>query len=325
MQKKLIKIGSKVIVVLDGGSYYEAENVSDKTVQEIKNATTKEQILTLLNPTQVEEWKRVNTLRNSLTTLVEKVYSSKILSIKDDCIYWSSISNFSLPQEFATRILDAEEKNDALKLETYANFWTLMSLNPNEECRRNLFWFLNKWGLVIARCGFFVAYRNVVELKDGTFTDEYTHSFKIKLGKMVTMDRDKCDCNSEVSCSRGLHLGGAGWLERNYYGNCGLACLCNPAEVVAVPHVDNYGKLRTCAYLPIERIQFDMFNHVIPLNVDDGFDCSYVSKVIYEGLIGTEEDSPYKIVIPKVPEIDNNNITNRILEIAKTCITNRNV
>ena len=46
-------------------------------------------------------------------------------------------------------------------------------------------------------------------------------------------------------------------------------------------HIDNYGKLRTCAYLPIKVINYDRNDDVIPLDVEDGFDCSYVTKVIY--------------------------------------------
>ena len=47
--------------------------------------------------------------------------------------------------------------------------------------------------------------------------------------------RDKCDTVQENTCSTGLHIGGRGWLKKNYYGNTGLACLINPADVVAVP------------------------------------------------------------------------------------------
>lgn len=89
--------------------------------------------------------------------------------------------------------------------------------------------------------------------------------------------------------------------------------------------LDDYGKLRTCAYLPIEKAQFDENGDVISFNAEDGFDCSYVTKVIYEGLMGTEEDSSYKIAIPEVPGINKDNISNQLLDIALKCITNRQV
>jgi hypothetical protein len=92
---------------------------------------------------------------------------------------------------------------------------------------------------------------------------------------------------------------------------------------VAVPPYDSYGKLRTCAYLPMEIIHYDENDDVIPLDVEDGFDCSYVTKVIYEGTMGTEEDSTYRIKIPDLPGTTTESIQDKLLEIAKDCIVNR--
>lgn len=177
--------------------------------------------------------------------------------------------------------------------------------------------------MTIAKCGFFVGYRNVdTTSEEGVYTDHHSHTFKIKIGEMVTMPREKCDCDSSVSCSRGLHIGGKGWLKRNYYGNTGLACLINPADTIAVPKIDNYGKLRTCAYLPIEVIKYNEHDDVIPLDVEDGFDCSYVTKVIYEGITGTE-NSPYEIKIPEVNGINKESIQDKLLDIAMKCVVDR--
>lgn len=93
--------------------------------------------------------------------------------------------------------------------------------------------------------------------------------------------------------------------------------------MVAVPPYDNYGKLRTCAYLPMDIIHYDETSNVIPLDVEDGFDCSYVTKVIYEGTMGTKEDSTYKINIPEIPGITVESIQDKLLEIAKECIVCR--
>ena len=243
--------------------------------------------------------------------------------MKGDSVYFKGVSELSLPKELIEAIINAENNDDELKIEAYRNFWTLMSLNPNEECRKNLFWFLTKYDMTIAKCGFFVGYRNVdTTNEEGVYTDHHSHTFRIRIGEMVTMPREKCDCDSNVSCSRGLHCSSVGWLKQNYFGNTGLACLINPADVVAVPHIDDYGKLRTCAYLPIEVIKYDKNDDVIPLDVEDGFDCSYVTKVIYEGITGTE-DSPYKIIIPKVEGINKESIQDKLLDIAMKCVVDR--
>ena len=316
--QKLIRINNKVIVILNNGCKFEKENVTDEVFDTICNSSD-EELMTMFNPKSAEELKEAESVKE----IINNVEDSNLLVKKGDSIYFKGVSELSLPKELVEAILTAESNNDELKLEAYRNFWTLMSLNPNEECRKNLFWFLTKYDMTIAKCGFFVGYRNVdTTSEEGVYTDHHSHTFKIKIGEMVTMPREQCDCDSSISCSRGLHIGGKGWLKRNYYGNTGLACLINPADTIAVPKIDNYGKLRTCAYLPIEVIKYNEHDDVIPLDVEDGFDCSYVTKVIYEGITGTE-NSPYEIKIPEVKGIDKESIQDKLLDIAMKCVVDR--
>lgn len=317
--QKVIKVDNKVTIFLENGEILERE-VTEDEFKKIVEAQTDEEVLKLLCP---DYQKSVESHNNALT-LIEKIQKSKLLSIRGDVVYWEDISCLSVPEELVKAIIKAEEEHNELKISTYRNFWTLMSLNPDERCRKNLFWFLQKYGMTISRCGFFVGYRNVDKTEEeNVFTDHHSHTFKIRIGEMVTMDRDKCDTVQENTCSTGLHIGGRGWLKRNYYGDTGLACLINPADVVAVPPYDSYGKLRTCAYLPMEIIHYDKNDDVIPLDVEDGFDCSYVTKVIYEGTMGTKEDSTYKINIPEIPGTTVESIQDKLLEIAKECIVCR--
>lgn len=317
--QKVIKVDNKVTVFLENGEIVEREVTEDEFKKVIK-AQTDEEVLKLLCP----EYQKSIESHNNALTLIEKIQKSELLSMRGDVVYWEDVSCLSVPEELVKAIIKAEEEHNELKISTYRNFWTLMSLNPDERCRKNLFWFLQKYGMTISRCGFFVGYRNVDKTKEeNVFTDHHSHTFKIRIGEMVTMDRSKCDTVQENTCSTGLHIGGRGWLKRNYYGDTGLACLINPADVVAVPPYDSYGKLRTCAYLPMEIIYYDNNDDVIPLDVEDGFDCSYVTKVIYEGTMGTEEDSTYKINIPEIPGTTVESIQDKLLEIAKECIVCR--
>ena len=317
--QKVIKVDNKVTVLLENGDFIERE-VTDEEFKKVLEAQSDDEVLRILCP----EYSEVVDSRNKALSMVEKLRQSKILRVKNDTIYWDNVSSLSVPVELAEAIVDAELEHNDLKISTYRNFWTLMSLNPDDRCRKNLFWFLQRYGMTISKCGFFVGYRNVDKTEEeNVFTDHHSHKFRIKVGEMVTMDRNKCDTVQENTCSTGLHIGGKGWLKRNYYGDTGLACLVNPADVVAVPPLDNYGKLRTCAYLPMEIIHYDKNDDVIPLNVEDGFDCSYVTKVIYEGTMGTEEDSTYRINIPEIPGITVESIQDKLLEIAKECIVCR--
>lgn len=317
--QKVIKVDNKVTVLLGNGDFVERE-ITDEEFKKVLEAQSDDEVLRILCP----EYQEIVDDRNKALSMVEKLRQSKLLRVENDTIYWDNVSSLSVPMELAEAIVDAELEHNDLKISTYRNFWTLMSLNPDDRCRKNLFWFLQKYGMTISKCGFFVGYRNVDKTEEeGIFTDHHSHTFKIKIGEMVTMPRDKCDTVQENTCSRGLHIGGRGWLKQNYYGDTGLACLINPADVVAVPPYDNYGKLRTCAYLPMEIIHYDENDDVIPLDVEDGFDCSYVTKVIYEGTMGTEEDSTYRIKIPDLPGTTTESIQDKLLEIAKDCIVNR--
>ena len=317
--QKVIKVDNKVTIFLENGEIIEKE-VTEDEFKKVVEAQTDEEVLNLLCP----EYQKSIELHNNALTLIEKIQKSKLLSMKGDVVYWKEVSCLSVPEELVKAIIKAEEEHNDLKISTYRNFWTLMSLNPDERCRKNLFWFLQKYGMTISRCGFFVGYRNVDKTKEeNVFTDHHSHTFKIRIGEMVTMDRNKCDTVQENTCSTGLHIGGRGWLKENYFGDTGLACLINPADVVAVPPYDDYGKLRTCAYLPMDIIHYDETSNVIPLDVEDGFDCSYVTKVIYEGTMGTEQDSTYKINIPEIPGTTSESIQDKLLEIAKECIVCR--
>lgn len=318
---KILRNNNTVVVILDNGAVLQKTNVDEEFMKTLKNIKDEESLHGLFNPDIESIIKEGLEVRG----LLQEVQNSKELVKRGDSIYWKGISELSMPQELVKAVLAAEKANNEIKLETYKNFWTLMSLNPDERCRQNLFWFLNKNGLIISRCGFFVAYRNVDKTdEEGVYTDCHSHSFKIRMGEMVVMPREECDPIQENTCSRGLHLGSSSWLVEGYFGTVGLVCLCNPAEVVAVPPLDSYGKLRTCAYLPIDFVKYDSNRRVIPYDVETGFECEYVPKVIYEGLMGTEEDSNYKIVIPDIPSLNKDTISDRLLDIARECIVNRN-
>jgi hypothetical protein len=82
-------------------------------------------------------------------------------------------------------------------------------------------------------------------------------------------------------------------------------------------HADDYGKLRTCAYLPIALCDYDPNGKVIPYNVEDGFDSRWVKTVLYDGIASTEEHPAYTIDIPSTPELQKSNVTEAVLEIAR--------
>lgn len=130
------------------------------------------------------------------------------------------------------------------------------------------------------------------------YTDNHTHTFTIRLGKIVTIPREQCDSNQKKSCSQGLHVGAKGWLKQNYCGNVGLKVLVNPADVVAVPTIDNYGKMRCCSYMPVGVISFDSIGNVIdtPVSIED--EIKYISEAKQ---INNEDVNNYLVVRHEKP------------------------
>jgi len=323
---KTLKLGNQCIVTLSNGSTITKE-VNEELYQKIRKCKTDEEVLLLIDDKSKE--------LASNKELINELKESSILTFEDDCAYWKEVSTLSVPKDLAKMIIKAENDNNEILLETLKNFWTLLCLNTDELCRNKLYTFLIKHDLKIERSGFFITYRNVDKkdknstiTKDTIFTDAHSHKFSIKIGEMVTMPREKCDSNSNVTCSRGLHSAGCSWIKKDYFGSVGIVCLINPADVVAVPgevsefgNNNEYGKLRSCAYLPIDFAKYDNEGNCIPYDVKTGFQCEYVPKVIYEGLMGTEEDSPYKIKLPD--SCVKEQITNKLLDMALKQIQNR--
>jgi hypothetical protein len=82
------------------------------------------------------------------------------------------------------------------------------------------------------------------------YTDMHSRTMTIVLGQPVRMERKECDGDPERDCSYGLHCGATKYVE-NFAGNSSiiLACLVNPANVVAVPYAD-HSKMRVAEYFP---------------------------------------------------------------------------
>lgn len=132
-------------------------------------------------------------------------------------------------------------------------------------------------------------YKELSREKDKTtFTDSYSRTFTIKLGQVVSMPREKCDEDNNVSCSHALHVASWSWLKQNYYGKIPLMCLVNPANICAVPKVDDYGKMRCCEYYPVAIVEYK--DGVIQQpELDNGFDDSFLDIVLTEYGINNED------------------------------------
>lgn len=249
---RIIRCKNSLTAVLADGRIIQTNDCTDEIFEKVKKLKEEEnefELINLLIPEVDEKSSEEEVLKKYRTFFIEvaeKAEISKILEVKTDednntSMYWPSVSPLSLPPELADRILEAERHDDQSLLDTYKNFWTLTSLNPRPEVRRNLFRFLNKWGMVISKSGLFVGYRNVDIKKSGEtpettiYTDHHSGETIIRIGHVTSMPREQVDDNQDHECSSGLHCGGTSWLRYNYFGSVGLAILVNPMDVIAVP------------------------------------------------------------------------------------------
>lgn len=385
---KIIKVKNHLTVVLNDGSVLSSSDCTDALYNEIiANQEDEEAVQRLLIPeyfSKKEEY--------SLKSEIVQGHSN-ILEVVGDSVYIREISELSVPEDLAKAIYKAEKEENQEALESYMNFWTLASTNPDSRARTNLFWFLNRYGMKISKSGLFVAYRNVELKQEGSeisnnlakfisaeytrvkyklkkspsnyyvgykegdeevydnlivtpssnrldkvlgclgdmylklgdeksapiYTDSHSRTFTIKIGEVVSMPREECDPVQENTCSKGLHVAGKSWLTEGYFGQHSLMVLVNPADVVAVPPQDSYGKMRVCAYYPVQLIERDEKGQILDQDIEDGFEDSFMQMIAYKGSINNEESqSPYRINIPDIPEINRTNIAKRLQDISNS-------
>ena len=333
---RIIRCKQSLTAILSDGRILQNNSCTDemfKKVRQYQEEDNEFELINLLIP-EVDgdsEESEKRTYREFFVSVVDKAEESQILTVvkngNEKSMYWKEVSPLSLPPELAERILQAEKSGNVDLIETYRNFWTLTSLNPVPEVRRNLFRFLSKWGMVISKSGLFVGYRNVTVKKAGetpedtVYTDVHSGTTTIRIGHVTSMPREKVDADQEHECSCGLHIGGTSWLRYNYFGETGLACLVNPLDVVSVPWCSaEYGKLRCCAYLPIGIVQYNEDGHVIPYTDEDGFDSKYVKTILYDGVINPEANPEYSVQIPKNAPVGFKTVSDKLLEVARKFI-----
>lgn len=315
-----------------------------------------------------------------------------------------SISDLSVPKNLVNAILEAYKEDDQDLLNSYINFWTLASVNPDHQVRENLFWFLQHHHMYISRSGMFAAFRNVVEKQnfeyidkelsmyvaknyakvkmverhnpdnwnvwqlpsgkyhlinilaslqelnklieageiqignlqqlydditdnDGmSFTDAHTGSTDIIIGKSVSIPREDCDSNQNNTCSRGLHCAAAGYIGGGAFGGTSLLVLVNPADVVAVPPLDDYQKIRACAYWPVGILDRDEEDQIIIPDLKDGFEDDMSQEVMKQVLdsfeVNNKESDKYLFEVPDMPGLSRERLVKRLDDI-RTSIAGR--
>lgn len=119
--------------------------------------------------------------------------------------------------------------------------------NPTPEARERLPIFVEQSKLGFLPDGRICAFKGV--RSDGY--DIHTRTVLYEIGKTVSIERDKCELDPNVTCAAGLHLGAIDYIIKNGYGwSCDrkmMLCAFWPRNVVAVPTDYQGGKMRVCS------------------------------------------------------------------------------
>ena len=169
MIKNIIKTPDFISVTLDDETVLVTYDVTPEMFSRLKGMTNNEAIIALLCPSDVEGgYKPSEDVLDAMSD--DGDFESQYITFSNHRAYLEDISQLTLPPEFVEKFIAAEKAEDKDLIQTYLNFWTLVSMNPNSEVRNNLFWFINKWGIKITKSGLLITYRNAVHKYDGKFT-----------------------------------------------------------------------------------------------------------------------------------------------------------
>ena len=146
-------------------------------------------------------------------------------------------------------------------------------------------------------------YSSLADMGEKTtiYTDQHSHTFRIKIGELVRMERKACNSNPHESCSYGLHVGNKSFLRKGSFGNAGLIVIIDPSKVIAVP-VENKNKMRVCEYYPIAIANYDEDGALIELDTtvfEHGYTQYTVSQIEVMLKKNDVEELKKQLIIPE--------------------------
>lgn len=152
------------------------------------------------------------------------------------------------------RLLKMQEQG--FSVDAMLKFFDNLMLNPSMRSVQELYGFLEKNSLPITEDGHFLAYKKVRRKKVGQgdeakeiFVDIHSGTMDNSVGKVVEMERNSVDDDSNRTCSSGLHF-----CSQEYLAHFGshedpvVIVKVHPRDVVSIPTDYNNSKARACRY-----------------------------------------------------------------------------
>ena len=153
-------------------------------------------------------------------------------------------------------------------------------------------------------------YLDLPNRHENSFTDDWTKTFDIRVGKVVNMPKEQCNWSTQDCAAAGLHF----TSDQIHYVGCGdqsVLVLINPMKVVGI----GTHKGRCYEYLPIMTVPRDEATEILhdnqfdTLQLDEEYAIRELENLeikVQEGFVA--ESSKYEFNLPNVSSTDIRNI-----------------
>ena len=163
-------------------------------------------------------------------------------------------------------------------------------------------------------------YLDLPNRHENRFTDDWTKTFDIRIGKVVNMPIDACNWSTQDCAAAGLHF----TSDQIHYVGCGdqsVLVLINPMKVVGIGE----HKGRCYEYLPIMTVPREEATELLHdmnfdvLALDEDFAIRELESLKEKTMLGfATEAKKYDFNIPSISVVEINNIVNSLDEMKKT-------
>jgi len=162
-------------------------------------------------------------------------------------------------------------------------------------------------------------YTDLPNMKENRFTDDWTKTFDIRIGKVVEMPMDKCNWSTQDCAAAGLHF----TSDEIHYVGCGdtsILVLINPMKVVGI----GQHKGRCYEYLPIMTVPREEATQILhdvsfdTLELDEDYANEQLAQLVEKVKQGfTAETKKHQFNLPQISSKEINTLVSSLSEMKK--------
>jgi hypothetical protein len=202
---------------------------------------------TCLKYFEAQDWEMIESILTSSVDKTIKILLKDQLEERDGGLFVNTGLEWKkVPTALSEHL--KESFMQGLDLTSWVNFAKRLVQNPSERSVNELFSFIKAGDFTLCTDGTFIAYKRI----RSDYKDIYTGKFDNSPGTEVKVDRQDVDPDSNVTCSRGLHVAHFEYAKRSYnaHNNTDVLVYVSvcPSDVVAIPSDYSHQKMRCCRY-----------------------------------------------------------------------------